>query len=89
MCQLVPAAARRDTNTTYATRQVMLDLIKKYRMTNFKGQIYIGMTNGILYLYPAVRLPDNAPSPRFRYVIVSLIISVIVFYLSLALIYAM
>ncbi|KAI0208713.1 hypothetical protein LSAT2_006601 [Lamellibrachia satsuma] len=66
MCQLVPAAARRDPSTTYVPRSVMLNLIHHYHMSNSKGQMYISTTDGILYLYPAVRLPDNAENPRFR-----------------------
>ena len=47
----------------------MLTLMRKYQAQNVTGQMYIGTTDGILYLYPAVRIPDHAPSPRFRSVI--------------------
>ena len=71
MCQLVPNEAYKDTDTTYAARQVMHVLMNKYRKTNVKGQMFIGMTNDIIYLYPALRLSDNEPGSRFRYVNVS------------------
>ena len=71
MCQLVPNEATKHTDTTYAARQVMHVLMNKYRMTNVKGQMFIGMTNDIIYLYPALRLSDNEPGSKFRYVSVS------------------
>ena len=69
MCQLVPPAARLDPSTTYAPRSLMLTLMRKYQAQDVTGQMYIGTTDGILYIYPAVRLPEYAPSPRFRSVV--------------------
>jgi len=71
MCQLVPKEADEDTDTTYVARQVMHVLMNKYRRTNVKGQMFIGMASGIIYLYPALRLSDNEPGSTFRYVNVS------------------